>query len=307
MVESRRVYIRSASAVAPTQLSGARQPLTQDPDTDLGALTKQIVGQRLRQASHFIELASIGARLCLGRVGRPVPSDTAVYVGTGLGELRKNESLFRQVFPPGVGTAAPFDFINATANMAAFYVARMMSASARNLTVNRGLASFETVLRLAYDDIRAGAVRTALVGGVDENCFPRSLYAHRWPLRDDEIMGEGSAWLLLSDDSSDAIAELFVATVDRSGCADLASAIGAVTEKADWIVRGSQLSAADVETMAKIFPRAQFVSYIDYCGQYPTAAGFGVASQLEGTPAPGSWLHVNRDSDGSVMFIGWRV
>jgi hypothetical protein len=308
MAERRRVYIHAAAAVVPAELvAGERRPLTQDPDVDLGEHVKRILGKRLRQASHFIELATIGARLCLQKLAGPPSPEMGVYVGTGLGELRKNEALFDQVFPPGPGTAAPFDFINATANMAAFYVARVAGASARNLTITQGLVSFEDALRLAYDDLAQGELAFALVGGVDENYFPRDVYVHRWPLRDDEIMGEGSAWLVLSTQSAGAVAELFAVRTVRAVAGGLPALLKDITETVDGIVCGAQLSAADQAGLAQAFPRAQRVAYAQYCGSYPTAAGYGVASALEVMPVRGTWLHLNRNGDDSVKLVGWRA
>jgi hypothetical protein len=306
MAERQRVYIHAASAVVPAELAvGARRALTQDPDIDLGAHVKRILGQRLRQASHFIELATVGARLCLQKLPEAPPPDIGIYVGTGLGDLRKNEILFRQVFPPGLGAAAPFDFINATANVAAFYVARIAGASARNLTITQGQASFEDALRVACDDLRNGELGFALVGGVDENCFPRDIYVRRWRLRDDEIMGEGSAWLALSTQSARAIAELLVVRTARVASTELPPLLQSITPAVDGIVYGAQLHVADRAALAQAFPSAQHVTYAQYCGSYPTAASYGVASQLEASPVRGTWLHLNRNTDGSVKLVGW--
>jgi hypothetical protein len=294
MPGAQRVFIHAAACVP----SPPGAPLTQDPDTDLGPLAKQVLGQRLRQASHFSELAAIGARLCLNKVSA-TPADMAVYVGTALGEVRRTEALFQQVFPPGPGMVAPFDFINATANMAAFYVARLAGTSARNLTVTQGLRSFEAALQLALEDVRAGAVASALVGGVDENCFPRAAYTLRWPLRDDEIMGEGSAWFYLSAVKQGALAELL--SIQRL------DAIDARVAGNDHIVCGTQLDAADRRALAQLNTGAQLHHYVEYCGKYPTAAGFGIARQFETPPARGRWAHVNRDSDGSLMLVRWWV
>jgi hypothetical protein len=294
MDERRRVFIHAAACVP----SSASVPLTQDPVNDLGPLAKQVLGQRLRQASHFIELATIGARLCLNQAGATAP-DMAVYVGTALGEVRKTDALFHQVFPPGAGMAAPFDFINATANMAAFYVARLAGTSARNLTVTQGRWSFEAALQLALADLRAGAVASALVGGVDENCFPRASYLRRWPLRDDEIMGEGSAWLYLSTVAQGALAELL--SVQRL------DALDARVTGIDHVVCGAQLDATDRRALAQFNAGARLHDYIAYCGNYPTAAGFGIARQFEPQPSGGRWAHVNRDADGSVLQVVWQV
>jgi 3-oxoacyl-[acyl-carrier-protein] synthase II len=310
MTEAKRVYIHAAAALTAHGASTAdeRSVLSNDADTDMKDLSKRVLGQRLRQASHFVELATIGARLCLNRLGETERPDMAVYLGTALGDTRKNEALFSQVFPPGTGIAAPFDFINATSNMAAFYVARLAGTSARNLTVTQGIFSFERALQLAFDDLRAGDIATALVGGVDENCFPRATYKLHWPLRDHEIMGEGSAWLFLSTESEGAIAELLTLRQWREALepSQLAQAIQALGPAAA-IICGNQLSAADRSALAQTFPRAPLLSYQEYCGSYPTAAGFGVASQLEDKPAPGLRVHVNRDVDGSAMLVGWKV
>jgi hypothetical protein len=294
MADSRRVFIHAATCV-PT---GADAPLTQDPVNDLGPLAKQVLGQRLRQGSHFIELATIGARLCLNRAGATAP-EMAVYVGTALGEVRKTDALFQQVFPPGAGMAAPFDFINATANMAAFYVARLAGTSARNLTVTQGSRSFEAALQLALEDLRAGAVASALVGGVDENCFPRASYRRRWPLPETAIMGEGSAWFYLSTAAHGALAELLsVQELD---------ALDACAGGIDHLVCGAQLDAIDRRALIQRNVGAQSHHYIEYCGHYPTAAGFGIARQFETSPVRGRWAHVNRDADGALLQVVWQV
>jgi hypothetical protein len=311
MVEPRRVYIHAAAALTPPAATHApaRTALHADPDSNLSALAKQVLGQRLRQGSHFVELATIGARLCLDKLGRAPAPETAVYLGTALGDSRKNEALFEQVFPPGTGAAAPFDFINATSNMAAFYVARLAGMSARNLTLTQGLASFERALQLALGDLRAGTVASALVGGADENCFPRASYALRWPLRDDQVMGEGSAWLYLSTEPAGAIAELAsVQYVDAAPDAlTLARCARELAGDCIGVVCGGELTADDRAALVGVFPRAQCREYIQYCGSYPTASAFGIVNQIEQVSVRGEWLHVNRVEDGAAMLVCWRA
>ncbi len=311
MVESAKVYVHAAAALAPPSVD-EHGPLRVDTDTDLRALTKRVLGQGLRQGSHFVELAAIGARQCLDRLGRAPASDMAVYFATALGELRKTESLFRQVLPPGPGMASPFDFINATANMASFYVARLASVSARNLTITQGAMSFESALQLAIDDLRAGAVPTALVGGVDENIFPRAEYVRRWPLRDDEIMGEGSAWLYLTSEAAGAIAELLSVRLLAPAAQPSLAWAGAVAEVLAvasgpvTLMCGSGVSETEREALASVLPSAQWQSYVEYCGSYPTASAFGLVSGLRPS-TPGAWAHINRDVDGGTALMTWRV
>jgi len=101
---------------------------------------------------------------------------------TGLAEVRKNDAVFRQVMPPG-RTASPFDFINAANNMAAFYSPNS-EICAHAILPLPGRAFFEWALHLAAADLRAGAYRQVLVGGVDENSSTRQPpAAHRFARR----------------------------------------------------------------------------------------------------------------------------
>ena len=319
MAEPSVVYIHASAALGPNRdyLPAQRVRLSADPTpSDLRELTRRVLGQSLRQASHFVELAAIGARLCLERAGQAPPPATAVYLGTGLAEVRAGEALFKQVLPPGPGLASPFDFINATNNMAAFYVARLAGLVSRNLTLTLEQFSFEAALYLAWQDLRHGAVPAALVGGVDENSFPRANHLRLLPLRDDQVMGEGSAWLYLNGDPDGAIGEvLCVETLKTDGLGGTAWAqalrqfVGAqfTPTVPVSLLPGYGLAPEETEALTRALPGVMLAPYLDYCGCYPTAAAFGVALQFDVPPAaPQLWLHVNRDRRGQTRLIGVR-
>jgi hypothetical protein len=315
MAEARRIYVQAAAALGPQGIvrEEERTPLTSDPDTDLRPLARQALGQPLRQASHFVELAALGARACLDRLGRATPAQTSVYLGSGLGEIRRTEALFEQVLPPGPGLAAPFDFINASSNMAAFYVARLAGVSARNLTVTQGPFSFEWALALAHDDLHYGVAPAALVGGVDENRHPRSEYLRRRRLRDGEVMGEGSAWLYLDTDRQGALAEVLwvmrsddISLEPAAWARDVAGALNARRGEPVTLLIGNGVTGEQHAALAGAVPGQSCLSYLEYCGSYPTAAGFGLVRWL-GLDARGLCAHVNVDSDGVTMLAGLRA
>lgn len=319
MAEPSRVYIRASAALGPNRdyLPAQRVRLSADPaPSDLRELSKRVLGQSLRQASHFVELAAIGARLCLERASQAPPPATAVYLGTGLAEVRAGQALFKQVLPPGPGLASPFDFINATNNMAAFYVARLAGLASRNLTLTLEQFSFEAALTLAWQDLRHGAVPAALVGGVDENSFPRAHHLLHLPLRDDQIMGEGSAWLYLDGEPDGARGEVLCVEVlktDGLGSTAWAQALRQfmVTQFSHALpvslLPGYGLAREEIEALTRELPGVTLTPYLDYCGCYPTAAAFGVAMQFDVPPdAPLLWLHVNRDRHGQTRLIGVR-
>lgn len=317
----RRVYVHAAAALGP-QLdyrATQRRRLQADPDSpDLKALSRELLGQTLRQASHFVELATLGARLCLNALGQPPAAGCAIYLGTGLAEVRKTSALFKQVMPPLAGPASPFDFISAANNMAAFYVAKLAGMSSRNLTITQEEFSFEHALELAYQDLRHGAVPAALVGGVDERAEERAQQMRRIRLHPQQIMGEGSAWLYLTTEANGALGEL-IATKEldipnHRTSSDWARAVAErlarlhLPDDSLCVLPGFRLDDAMRAALTQVLPNARQEDYLPYCGCYPSATAFGLATRLESMgDAPYPIVHINRDSVGQTMMVVLRV
>jgi len=312
---ARPIYIHAAAALGPhgDTARAERRTLYGDPaPLELKELVKTVVGVSLRQASHLVELAAIGSQLCIKRLPWPVPEDTAVYLGTGLAEVRKNEAVFRQVMPPGAGLASPFDFINAANNMAAFYVAKLGNLRARNLTVTQEEYSYEWALHLAAADLRAGEYRQALVGGVDENSQPRAGHLRRFALRDDQPMGEGSGWLYLSVAAEQACGELIEvrrAARDMDTAQALRAALHAWQRPGEalTLLPGLRIEAAEIRHLTQAIPGLRVQDYLGLCGGFHTAAAFGIAALFDSPVVPGLFVHLNRDASGHAMFCAVRV
>ena len=312
---SKRVYIHAAAALGPHGdiLRTERRVLNGDPPPlELKQRVKEIVGMPLRQASHLVELAAVGSQLCLQRLTIPAPRETAVYVGTGLAEVRKNEAVFRQVMPPGPGMASPFDFINAANNMAAFYTAKLGNFQARNLTVSQEEFSFEWALQLAAGDLRAGDYLQALVGGVDENSQPRLNHLRRIALRDDQPLGEGSGWLMLSTSAQHAIGELIeIKFLPR----ETPTTQTLHTALLDWrkaqepmtLLAGLRIEPPEIEQLLQAVLGLQAQDYLAWCGSFHTAAACGIAALFDAPAVPGLVLHFNRDASGRSMLCAVRV
>jgi len=311
-----RLYIHAAAALGPHgDTRGAqRRVLHGDPPPlELKELVKTVAGVPLRQASHLVELAVIGSQLCLKHLSHPAPEDTAVYLGTGLAEVRKNEAIFLQVMPPNSGLASPFDFINAANNMAAFYTARLGNLRARNLTVTQEEFSFEWALHLAAADLRGGEYRQALVGGVDENSQPRANHLRRLALRDDQPMGEGSGWLYLDSRREGARGEI-LATQNVTHNVDLARLLtGAVRSwrQADEevvLLPGFRLEGGQIESLAAAQPGLRVENYLSRCGAFHTASAFGMATVFDAPRAtPALIVHINLNVVGDAMLVVLRA
>jgi len=312
----KRIYIHAAAALGPHGdiLRTERRLLKGDPQPlELKQRVKEIVGVPLRQASHLVELAAVGSQLCLQRLMIPAPPETAVYVGTGLAEVRKNEAVFRQVMPPGPGMASPFDFINAANNMAAFYTAKLGNFQARNLTVSQEEFSFEWALQLAAADLHAGDYRQALAGGVDENSQPRINHLRRIALRDDQPMSEGSGWLMLSTAAPHAIGELIEIKRLARGTTTTAQALLAAlptwrnAQEPMTLLPGLRIEPSEVEQLLQAVPGLQAQDYLAWCGAFHTAAACGIAALFDTPAVPGVFIHLNRDASGRSMFCAVRV
>lgn len=316
MAEPVSVYIHAAAALGPCLDTGAAERVvlaTDPPPAELKELTRKVVGMSLRQASHLIELAAIGSQLCLKRLPWPAPENTAVYVGTGLAEVRKTHAVFNQVMPPGPGMASPFDFINAANNMAAFYVAKLGNFRARNLTVTQEEFSFERALQLALADLRAGSYHQALVGGMDENSQPRANHLRRIQLRDDQVMGEGGGWLVLGTRRERARGKLLAVRhgVHGSDAAVLlADTVLAARQPGDVVVLlpGFRLEKNEIARLATAVPDLETRDYLAYCGCFHTAAAFGIGALFDNVwPQPTLIVHINRDGAGGLMLVALRI
>ena len=313
------IYIHAAAALGPRldYLPEQRTRLTADPEPlSCSELARRVTGQPLRQASHFVELAATGAQLCLQRA-TGAARDCGVYFGTGLADVRSTVALFQQVLAAGPGYAAPFDFINATSNTAAFYVARLAGLRSRNLTVSQAELSFEWALRLACRDLQSGDLRHALAGGADENSHTRAQHLRRIALRNDQIMGEGSGWLYLSTDAGRALGEVlgveflpFDAAPDHGAWAERVAAHirAAAGGGAVHLLPGFRLAAPHLDALSRRLQPASVIPYMDYCGAYHTAAAFGLALLFD-RPRDESalYFHVNGDDSGHTAVIGLRA
>jgi hypothetical protein len=162
------------------------------------------VGQPLRRASRFMQLAVIGAARCLKGVN--APRDTAVYLASGRGDLEIIQDVLEQVFRDGQ-SPKPLHFVNTVSNAACFQIAKSLGLEGRSSFVCHPSFAFENTLRLALADLAVGNASSILFGTTDAVVSPIDIHRIRLGVAPDTALAEGSHWLLMQADSTDALAQ----------------------------------------------------------------------------------------------------
>lgn len=172
---------------------------------DLKAAIVEAIGQPLRRASRFMQLSAIAAARCLKGVG--VSHDTAVYLASGRGDLEIIQDVLEQVFRDGQ-SPKPLHFVNTVSNAACFQIAKLLGLEGRSSFVCHPRFAFENTLRLSLADLAAGSAPAILFGTVDAVVAPTDIHRVRLGVPPDTSLGEGSHWLLLQTQSTDALAQI---------------------------------------------------------------------------------------------------
>jgi len=339
--ESDRVYVRAAGGTGPDAVdlrewvSGRRPPLNADATpAPLRAIVGEVSPRMSRLASRFAQLAVLGASSCLRHVEHAPHPSTRVYLGTGLGDIAATDALYYCVMPPTCEAPPPARFATSGNNMAAFFVAQHAQLTSRNLTVSEADLSFECALDLALSDLLAGAVNTAMVGGVDETTSPREFYTRRYSVERGQPIGEGSGWLLLdcrresadpgrnllgcitgrrllspqpllpaalwADQVMDALTDLGFPNVAPGSSAGRASRL--------TLTAGCGAREAEIAALTARLPAAARESYLPYTGRFPTASALGIAGLFARQQRQSqTCLHVNRDASGRTGLVTLEV
>jgi len=312
-----KIYVHAATASNPFGETDSGQYRILEPDftpPDLKPVIKKLYGKTLRQASNLVEMGVVGALTLQRQHNGSLPATTRLYLATGMGDITKNLKLFNQVSPPVNGLAAPFDFINSSANTTGFYVAKLLGLEARNLTISQDEFSFESALQIAFSDLASGDCQTALVGGVDETpntgCVEFLKMARQYKL----VPGQGSGWLFLSNNSMNAIGEISRVikvntdnSMDKTTWAEsVFSAIKGVMDLPGLykIVPGYRMKQSETGTIAELAGGLSPENYIQYCGAFYTASAFGIARILNiKHQADTHYLHIMKNETGATMCV----
>jgi hypothetical protein len=255
---------------------------------------------KFRRANKFVLLSLVGACRCAHQ--QTIKPDTAVYLTTENGNLGDTETVLDQIYHKHE-FPMPYNFINTMSNTASFYVAQSFDILGRNLIVSSKQLSFERGLELLRSDLAAGAVKEALIGGVDEVSFSKSQLETKFnmPCSDFEMI-EGSCWLLIKAENSCALGEI---TAIES--------FGSLTQTADWLKHqffkrppilsyGMLIELDQKDFIGRILPHEAEFDYIGEYGYFDSATACGVSGFLERYDKA-CLVHINKDFRGQFVVL----
>lgn len=140
----------------------------QQANTDIAVYKKQLKALttiNIRRSSKFNILAIYGALKCMENV--TFSERLGVYVITQYAPVSSVAKLLEKQ-QQGHNTT-PFDFLNINGNNAAFYVAKALNATGKNMVVTTKNNTLDDAIALAAFDRELGVIDDALVGWVDES------------------------------------------------------------------------------------------------------------------------------------------
>lgn len=269
---------------------------------DMKELAQQITGKSFRRIGRFIQLAMIGAARC---TNLSIPSDTAVYLASGRGDLETTLDIMKELFAHGQ-TPKPLAFVNTVSNAACFYVAQLLKLQSRSNYVCNRYFAFESILQLAVTDLLTGTTSSALIGSVDVVTQPVNEHRQRLQLSPNTQFGEGTHWLWIGKQDAQrprlgeiiaaehfADRDALLAWIKSYSSSNMALSCGQFVSDADWALLQSDIA------------HDALFDYRNNRGYYDSQSGAAIGEFLRSHCEANTLMHINANADGeySVMCV----
>lgn len=239
----------------------------------------------VRRGNRLACMALIGARDCVG-ASRPA-ADAAVHLASSYGNVADTAQLVEGLLRDGQ-LPTPLAFINASTNMAGFYVARDLGIAGPGLMVARGPQSLPAVLELLGNEAARGQ---HLIGAVEECAWPLAAHRQRLGLPADTPLAEASYWLWLDTDCDRPLARLH--WLRRFDTAEAVwEALPASDDRPLFLALGPGLSAHDIEPPAGATP-------LPLPGDCPHAREARLLAEFCLRPRPARLLLIDREPEAA--------
>ncbi len=281
------------------QATGMHNTLPEDRQPDLAHELKQLTGKVYRRTDHFIQLAILGAHKAAEQRykkdehdKRALAEKTAIYLTSGQGNISVFDRICQQRRAENL-LPKPVDFINLLSNSAGFYVAAHLGLTGKNLFVTHHRFPVQMALLAAQNDLRLGRQDAVLLGGVDEWIPRQELAGKLLGVSPETQLGEGSNWLLLSENENGAIATLEV--FPEPLAPPLLANLLAYAKPGTFLAFSRRFLAEDIAGFMKKYRQCSRFAYEEQCGYYETQPLFAVNSFLE--QKKGRMIHIDTNAE----------
>jgi 3-oxoacyl-[acyl-carrier-protein] synthase II len=282
-----------------------------------------IAPAQLRRMSRMIKMGLASARMCLADSGIEKPD--AIITGTGLGCLEDTEKFLVSIVDNNEQMLSPTPFIQSTHNTVGGQIALVLQCHGYNFTyVHRGL-SFESSLADAVLLLQEATAHEILVGGLDELTDTSFGLLQQLGLYHREgkntlatsytMAGEGAAFFALSSEKNDRTKAALAGIATWTGAtnttllaektAELLNTSGKTPTAVSLVFTGSTGDSANEDLYTalqqEILPKASFLPYKKYCGEYPTATAFALwlaVLHVQASDDPASTVLIYNSFDG---------
>ncbi len=253
-----------------------------------------------RRANRFVLISLAGAARCAHEAG--LGRDASVYLTTENGNLGDTETVLNQIFHLRE-FPMPYNFINTMSNTASFYIAQSLDLKGRNLTVSSKQLSFERGVELMQSDMLCGAVKEALIGGVDEAVFSRDGFEAKYQRAYNNYnMVEGSCWLLIRSEKKNAKGEVLPP-----------QSFGDLQQTVRWLAAqqwrrplvasfGLLIEPSEKQRLLENLPAARQLNFVGEYGYFDSAPAGAVTTFVEQNQNA-ILVHVNKDFGGTFVVM----
>lgn len=256
---------------------------------------------KARRMSRILKISYVSAQVALSEAGIETPD--MINVGTSMGCLNDTTLFLKDIIESKEMVLKPTPFINSTHNTIAGLLAITYKAKGQNFTFSHTEFNFEHALLDSMIRIQEEEVSNVLLGGVDELTEETSIIKSNLQM---ENQGEGSAFLVLSTElSPDYYAKVLALSFayGLENDTDILQAIRAFLDEESLTIEDLDLLVSDQDMSETIKVKKQFI-YKDYCGDYMTAASFGMGvAALEVKRSKGHVLLISRNKNYNFSLV----
>ncbi len=232
-----------------------------------------IKSKLLRRMSRIVKMGLATAKIAMEQAeGQTID---AIITGTAWGGVADTETFLETILENDERYLTPTAFVQSTHNTVGGQIALMHHNNCYNMTYVHGVTSFEASLLDAFLQIQENQIRTALVGGIDEQTEKLHILLERLDCASSENpMGEGAAFFVVSEEKTAASTAKISSVQTLFGIKDNATLERTMQAAFNLSEIDLVLTGSDTPAFMRQLPSK---TYKQLCGDYPTSTAFATA------------------------------